>query len=141
MWRTLLSLMLIGTTLAGSSFCCCTLGSLASSATSGSGSRTHRSCCCADSESGPCDSPGRGSKHECPCKKAQQSIISVHQGEEVILPAISNLCIELLPAFEIAPTVATLSVSDRMQAIGDKSSAFPRLNGQAILIAKQAYRC
>lgn len=59
----------------------------------------------------------------------------------MILPAISNLCIELLPAFEIAPTVVTLSVSDRMQAIGDKSSAFPRLSGQAILIAKQAYRC
>lgn len=114
---------------------------MASSATSGSGSGPDRSCCCADSESGPCGSPEHGPGHECPCKRAQRSLISVHQGEEVVLPVVSNLCIELLPAFESAPAVFTLSVSDRLKAIGYESSAFPRLCGRAILIAKQAYRC
>jgi len=141
MWRTLLSVMLIGTTLAGSSFCCCTLRSMASSAGSGSGSGPDRSCCCADSESGPCGSPEQGPGHKCPCKKAQQSFTSVHQGKEVVLPVVSNLCIELWSAFESAPAVVRLNVSDRLKAIGDKSSAFPRLSGRAILIAKQAYRC
>jgi hypothetical protein len=140
MWRTILSLALIGTTLIGPGFCCCSLGLVQLSGLAGT--EAADDCCCGSStESNPCAPLGDGSGHQCPCKKFRQFSSSNSDNERLVLPSETRNRLTSIIVFDAVPTTVWSFEVAGLNVTGSPCCAFPRLDGQGILRAKQALRC
>lgn len=138
MWRKVLSSLLLVATLAGQSFCCCTLHAFNTSLKHDS---SDDSCCCQRTEgssSGCPDSP-RGRGHECPCKKgkvvaanlpSEPAVVSVYF-DQWVAPLAFEAQLGRLMAVDVKQSNATYLCS----------RAFPRLDGAGILRAVKSLRC
>jgi hypothetical protein len=137
MWRTILSSMLIGTTLIGPGFCCCSLGLVQLA-----GAEAADDCCCgSSSESNPCAPFGDDSGHQCPCKKFRQFSSSNSDNERLVLPSETRNRLTSIIVFDSVPTTVWSFEVAGLNVTGSPCCAFPRLDGQGILRAKQALRC
>lgn len=141
MWRAFLSLVLIGTTLTGPMFCCCSLGSLAKLAGLNDAHATDGCCCSSSADPNPCTPEGHGSGHKCPCKKYQRIASSTPGNERAVLPSESQNRWELIPVCDSIPATFVSFEIAGLNATGFQCCAFPRLDCQGILRAKQALRC
>lgn len=141
MWRTILSLVLIGTTLIGPGFCCCSLGLVQLSGLAGT--EAADDCCCgSSSESNPCAPLGNDSGHQCPCKKFRQFSSSNADNERLVLPSETQNRLASIVVFDaVSTTVCSVEEAAGRDVTGSPCCAFPRLDGQGILRAKQALRC
>ena len=141
MWRAFLSLVLIGTNLCGSPFCCCAVGSLAE-VIIGQAENSVGSCCCSSTD-GTGDGPqhGPGSGHECPCKKHRQFASAPVGGGQIVLSTVTQARWDWILVNVGQLTLCKPSISAELDAFGSWSCAFPHLDRGGILRVKQALRC
>lgn len=136
MYRTILSLILIGTMLFGQSFCCCTLRALGSTNIEASDS------CCCNGSSEPSEgcplTPG-DDRHQCPCKK--DKLVNGEPLKQVLLPQGYSenwhfLVENVAHSVELAVVFREIE-----QSIYSRSTSFPNLDGVGILRAVCSLRC
>ena len=140
MWRTALSLLLIGTTLFGQSVCCCTFRAFALSIMTDG--QPADSCCCSQSGSSDeqCPDQSNDPGHQCPCKK--DKAVAAKLGSDPILPTMPSFdWSRLFPPVEQLGFVSHAEVAALRGTNHCSSSAFPRLDGVGILRAVCSLRC
>lgn len=136
MLHRILSILLIGTTLLGSSFCCCTLKVQAAE------QAETPSCCCQKSESQkPCPANSDDNEpHKCPCRDqhAIGATLDVHQ---IILTSPSVKWMSDL--WDVCPQDCGFKMNEvSLQEMPlPHGSAESRLSGTALLIAHCVRRC
>ena len=139
MWRTSLSLLLIGSTLLGQSVCCCTLATLASSFCSKQTAES--SCCCAASgtSEGKCPRRSDESDHQCPCQKGK--VVSAILGDNlIVIPAqLIDWSRLFIPSVNFTSRLPMVVVTPMIMY--SDSSAFPHLDRAGILRAVNSMRC
>lgn len=140
MWRTFLTLVLIGTTLTGPAFCCCSLAAFTKLGGSDTAS-TESGCCLGDFENGPCQSHQNGSDHQCPCKKHERLVATTLGDDQVVSLTDAHNRYELSPIVGLNVAMVTSSQHVALLAPCHRSCAFPHLDGGGILRAKQVSRC
>jgi hypothetical protein len=139
MWRTALSMLLIGSTLFGQSVCCCTLRAV-NFCTTNEGQPAEASCCCSESSTSDKECPLRSnhSGHKCPCKNGN-SVSAKLGDDQIVLPvqfADWSRLVAPCPHFmRQSPIVVTRTATQ----FG--SSAFPHLDRVGILRAVNSLRC
>jgi hypothetical protein len=139
MWRTALSLLLVGSTLFGQSVCCCTLKAVTFSSTD-SEQHAADSCCCAEfgTSDNECRQQSKNSGHKCPCQKSK-SVSAKLSHDQIVLPAQFADCFRLVAPRKNFERPLPLIVTRVDSHFG--SSAFPHLDGIGILRAVNSLRC
>lgn len=136
MFHRIFSILLIGTTLLGSSFCCCTMKVW------GAEQAESPCCCCQNSEtqdSCPAKSGGN-EKHKCPCR--EQRSIGATLDVSQILPTSPSTKWTVDPT-DVCPAHSCMQV-DGVSPQSMKlrwGTPEPRLSGTALLIAHCVRRC
>lgn len=139
MWRTLITLVLIGTTLTGPAFCCCSFAAFTRS--SGSVAASAADCCCSTGlGTSPCHSGEDRSGHQCPCKQQRLTAATLGNDQVALLIHTLDRC-EFAPTVDPNSAVITASMHAEFRTPCHHSCAFPHLDGAGILRAKQVNQC
>lgn len=136
MFHRLLSILLIGTTLLGSSFCCCTM-------TVRGAEQAESSCCCCQNSEAQDSCPaksGDGEGHKCPCR--EQRSIGATLDISQILPTSPSTKWTVDPS-DVCPSDCCMQVDgvspQAMKLLGSRTK--PRPSGSALLLALCVRRC
>ena len=128
-----LSILLIGTTLAGQSFCCCMLEA--------ANVESPKSCCCPiDDSAQKCPGNSDGQQHKCQCRQ-HRAIAARLSGESLLLTAPSvKWLVELAQHFAPVCMLRPVEVAFHSLALSKLISG-PHQNGSGILLALCVRRC
>ena len=140
MWRIVLSLLLIGSTLIGQSVCCCTFRALNAS-TGFAHTPDAGACCCSESSHSDQDCPlgSNDSDHKCPCKKGQVVSARLGDNDNLVPVQFSDWSRSFDYDVSVARLLPTPVITPAVTYFGP--SAFPHLDGAGILRAVNCMRC
>ena len=128
-----LSILLIGTTLFGQSFCCCMIEA--------AGVESRKSCCCpVDDSTQECPSNSDGQSHECQCRQ-HRAIAARLSGESLLLTAPSTKWLIELAQHMVPMCSPRLSdAAPHALALAELRSV-PHRDRSGILLVLCVYRC